>query len=511
MFAVLAANGVLGAPSPSPAAPSIPLPTMSPPSSSLYGAYGPTNTMGKPRVQQQQQPMMRSDRPSLGLNPSLWMTPAAPSTNYNVVSSNSNSQRSGASSNSNSLRTGGSSVGTSLFPDLFNDDIFSNAGSTSTGLTSMHPRQSQQPVSPTLSPQIAPFSPEIVNSPILNHSEGSSETTEDVSSLAKEDPLATQVWKMYAKTKANLPNQQRMENLTWRMMALALKKKERDEKEKEKEDKFKQESKEKAKREHEKEFGRSTSSEDQKPQQQLDDAGVGERGRRIDKGKPRVRVVGFDGTNLDGEASDVVDMDWRAMSRSRSRISMDWRPTSRSRSRPPETTTSFDQNMSGMYGNDMHMGYGGMGYSNVNLGAGGYGAGGGFGGMGMGGFPASAPNPSTGFDELEAAQQQPGAPPMGRMGVPVGMGRRSPAGSYQMQQQQFAGMSQYHQHNELGVLYESSGYEVNEDGSGSVFENGESRYAGMRTYDDDYSGSAPAGLQPPRQEDQLRPHRRHEG
>jgi GATA-binding protein, other eukaryote len=34
-------------------------------------------------------------------------------------------------------------------------------------------------------------------------------------------------------------------------------------------------------------------------------------------------------------------MDWRAVSRSRSRISMDWRPTSRSRSRPP--TITFDQ------------------------------------------------------------------------------------------------------------------------------------------------------------------------
>ena len=40
--------------------------------------------------------------------------------------------------------------------------------------------------------------------------------------------------------------------------------------------------------------------------------------------------------------SSVVPMDWRAMSRSRSRISMDWRPTSRSRSRPPEST-SFDR------------------------------------------------------------------------------------------------------------------------------------------------------------------------
>lgn len=35
-------------------------------------------------------------------------------------------------------------------------------------------------------------------------------------------------------------------------------------------------------------------------------------------------------------------MDWRAMSRSRSRLSMDWRPASRSRSRPPPQTT-FDQ------------------------------------------------------------------------------------------------------------------------------------------------------------------------
>ena len=39
----------------------------------------------------------------------------------------------------------------------------------------------------------------------------------------------------------------------------------------------------------------------------------------------------------------VVPMDWRAMSRSRSRISMDWRPTSRSRSRPPEAIGTFDQ------------------------------------------------------------------------------------------------------------------------------------------------------------------------
>lgn len=47
----------------------------------------------------------------------------------------------------------------------------------------------------------------------------------DVGPLAKQDPLATQVWRMYARDKASLPHAQRMENLTWRMMALALKKK----------------------------------------------------------------------------------------------------------------------------------------------------------------------------------------------------------------------------------------------------------------------------------------------
>lgn len=39
-------------------------------------------------------------------------------------------------------------------------------------------------------------------------------------------------------------------------------------------------------------------------------------------------------------------MDWRAMSRSRSRISMDWRPASRSRSRPPESAGLDPQSMS---------------------------------------------------------------------------------------------------------------------------------------------------------------------
>lgn len=44
------------------------------------------------------------------------------------------------------------------------------------------------------------------------------------SEMQKEDPLATQVWRFFSKTKLMLPNQERMENITWRMMHLNLRK-----------------------------------------------------------------------------------------------------------------------------------------------------------------------------------------------------------------------------------------------------------------------------------------------
>lgn len=47
----------------------------------------------------------------------------------------------------------------------------------------------------------------------------------DPDEMSKKDPLATQVWKMYAKQRSQLPNGARMENLTWRMMAMTLRKK----------------------------------------------------------------------------------------------------------------------------------------------------------------------------------------------------------------------------------------------------------------------------------------------
>ena len=46
------------------------------------------------------------------------------------------------------------------------------------------------------------------------------------SEMQKKDPLATQIWKLYSKTKTRLPNQERMANLTWRMMAMSLKRRE---------------------------------------------------------------------------------------------------------------------------------------------------------------------------------------------------------------------------------------------------------------------------------------------
>lgn len=46
--------------------------------------------------------------------------------------------------------------------------------------------------------------------------------------MQRKDPLATQIWKLYSRTKSQLPNQERMENLTWRMMAMSLRRQEKE-------------------------------------------------------------------------------------------------------------------------------------------------------------------------------------------------------------------------------------------------------------------------------------------
>ncbi|TKX21451.1 nitrogen regulatory protein areA [Elsinoe australis] len=47
----------------------------------------------------------------------------------------------------------------------------------------------------------------------------------DIREMQKEDPLGTQIWKLYSKNKLQLPNAERMENLTWRMMSMNLRRK----------------------------------------------------------------------------------------------------------------------------------------------------------------------------------------------------------------------------------------------------------------------------------------------
>ncbi|KAF8893381.1 hypothetical protein BD779DRAFT_1505894 [Infundibulicybe gibba] len=258
------------------------------------------------------------ERSTRGLAPSLWMSPSTshPPLNANIphYPSDPTSTASVFQSPADSPIVDSKST---LFTDIFSEDLFTT-------------QSSPQATSPFTSPRVS-GSPDLQAMASEDH---------DPEQLAKEDPLATQVWKMYARTKATLPHAQRMENLTWRMMALALKKKKEDE------ERAAEVGKEKLSLAAAPTTERDVVGEKAKGNSTTEATREGdgdERGRRIDKGKAKVRVVGFDGTNQDGfEEEDVVPMDWRAMSRSRSRISMDWRPASRSRSRPPESTGTLD-------------------------------------------------------------------------------------------------------------------------------------------------------------------------
>ncbi|KII92376.1 hypothetical protein PLICRDRAFT_172475 [Plicaturopsis crispa FD-325 SS-3] len=279
----------------------------------------------------------QGERSNVGLPPTLWMSPASanptnpmPNGTYRPTHQLSLSRpppsEAGPSSVSSHSRSPSSpnlpessDSKSAMFSDIFTDELFGQTEQSSSAYTSSNFT-----------------SPKISGSPDLTAAQLALDDV-DPEQLAKDDPLATQVWKMYARTKATLPHAQRMENLTWRMMALALKKKKEDE--------------ELAKM---LELNGMKQSDEAKPAEQLGppDAtatSAGEdnndlRGRRPDKGSGQVRVVGFDGINQDGvEDDDDVPMDWRAISRSRSRVSMDWRAASRSRSRPPPSAAMFDQ------------------------------------------------------------------------------------------------------------------------------------------------------------------------
>ncbi|KAJ9094496.1 hypothetical protein QFC21_006036 [Naganishia friedmannii] len=139
--------------------------------------------------------------------------------------------------------------------------------------------------------------------------------------LVKNDPLATQVWKAYAKAKNALPNGPRMENLTWRLMHMTLKKTDATPKPSRVMDLVPEEQELNANQEEERDVPSEMAGEEVER---------GRRGRFKGKGK----VVGFDAESPQDRQESPDAMDWRAASWSRSRASvMDWRPSSRSRSR----------------------------------------------------------------------------------------------------------------------------------------------------------------------------------
>ncbi|KAF1943184.1 hypothetical protein EJ02DRAFT_343916 [Clathrospora elynae] len=53
-------------------------------------------------------------------------------------------------------------------------------------------------------------------------------SVESPAEMQRNDPLGTQIWKLYQRAKTQLPNAERMENLTWRMMAMNMRRAELD-------------------------------------------------------------------------------------------------------------------------------------------------------------------------------------------------------------------------------------------------------------------------------------------
>lgn len=74
---------------------------------------------------------------------------------------------------------------------------------------------------PDTHPTIFDFLQSSTSPSLQNGTTGNDESLEQ---LQRDDPLATQVWRFFRNTKQSLPNQERMENLTWRMMHLNLQK-----------------------------------------------------------------------------------------------------------------------------------------------------------------------------------------------------------------------------------------------------------------------------------------------
>lgn len=178
--------------------------------------------------QQQQQPRQRQPHPpssststgSSYTNPSLFSSTTMSSGQRSSATSVSLASGSGLAFGAGASGVGASAVSpsASALSDLLQDDLF---------VPSSNKRKGKQMNAAGHRSRTASVSSS--SHPFARTSEGGGDERGDgeegVEELSKEDPLATQVWRMYARTKAQLPHAQRMENLTWRMMALALRRK----------------------------------------------------------------------------------------------------------------------------------------------------------------------------------------------------------------------------------------------------------------------------------------------
>ncbi|KAL5420939.1 hypothetical protein PMIN04_006040 [Paraphaeosphaeria minitans] len=75
-----------------------------------------------------------------------------------------------------------------------------------------------------LSPRVAAARQGVLADPIFPalKNDAHSPHMESTEEMQRNDPLGTQIWKLYSKTRTQLPNAERMENLTWRMMAMSM-------------------------------------------------------------------------------------------------------------------------------------------------------------------------------------------------------------------------------------------------------------------------------------------------
>ncbi|BGP32444.1 Sodium- and chloride-dependent GABA transporter 1 [Rhodotorula toruloides] len=196
--------------------------------------------------------------------------------------------------------------------------------------------------------------------------------------LSRKDPIAAQVWRMFHKAKNTMPNGARMENLTWRLMSMTLRKRREDSApgsagaegaasqapspgtEEARLRKAMEEALEEQREENDtvqplaSSSGRMRGGRDRSdsgakraaapPPARAEEAAEDEeergRGRRTKSG------IQSKSKSSTPEAEEQPDdaMDWRAMSKSRSRSRapdmMDWRAQSRSRSRAPDFRVS---------------------------------------------------------------------------------------------------------------------------------------------------------------------------